>query len=282
MKLEGRTQDVVPKESHLFSLLDGPFQVLYRQRVFRPDIHITALASDSIGGDEHSFENQMRVAFQNAPVHESSGVPFVGIADDIFHISGSTPGESPFPSRGETRAPAATEAGPFHFLDYLLRGHGEENLAQRPVALAGNVIADLRRVDPSVVAENPAHLALIEGDLVIVNHRATRDRVDVKQSLQDPTTQKRFGDNLRNIFDGHLLVKDLLRENDDHRPSFAKTMATRAHDVSQSLKALLTDLLFEGQTNLLASPCPATCPSANGHTSLIGVSLTDNTLSQFL
>ncbi len=116
----------------------------------------------------------MRVSFQNAPVHEGSGIPFVGIADDVFHISGSAPGETPFPSRGETRAPAAPQPRLFHFLDHLLRGHGEENLAQGRIASAGNVIADLRRIDPSVVAENPAHLALIERDLVIVGDHPAR------------------------------------------------------------------------------------------------------------
>ncbi len=45
-------------------------------------------------------------------------------------------------------------------------------------------------------------------------------------------------------------------------------------DIGLSLKALLPDLLYEGQSNLLASPGPATCPSANGHTGLIRVSLT--------
>ena len=55
--------------------------------VFGPHIDIALAGADGIGGDEHPFEDRMGIAFQNGPVHERPGIPFVGIADDVLHVS---------------------------------------------------------------------------------------------------------------------------------------------------------------------------------------------------
>jgi len=70
-------------------MLDG-------QRVFRAHIDIAYPRPDGISGDQHAFQNEVRVALQDAPVHEGPGVPLVGIAHNIFGGSLRPAGEPPF------------------------------------------------------------------------------------------------------------------------------------------------------------------------------------------
>jgi len=51
---------------------------------------------------------------------------------------------------------------------------------------------------------------------------------------------------LGNIFHGDLLVKDLLRKDDDYRPPLTETVASRAHHIRLAGQTLFSDLFDKG------------------------------------
>ena len=265
---------MISEKAHLLCLSDGDLQVLHSQRVFRADIDITALRSDRIGCDEHSFENEMGVSFKHAPIHEGAGVPFVRITDEILDVARGAAGETPFPSCRKPGSSPAPQSRFLNLIDHLLRRHGGENLAQGRITSAADVIPDLRRIDPAVVAEDLAHLSLIERNIVIVGDHPACRGIGVEQSLDEAFLKEGLRDNLRDIANRHLLIEDLLGKDDDDRSPFAETMAAGAHHIGFSLKALLSDLFDKGESYLLASPGPASCPAANGDTRLLRISST--------
>ena len=46
-------------------------------------INISLIAPNCIGPDEHTLDDAVRIALQQAPVHVSTGVAFVGVADNV-------------------------------------------------------------------------------------------------------------------------------------------------------------------------------------------------------
>ena len=126
------------------------------------------MRSDRVGGDEHSFQDEMGISFENAPIHEGAGVPFVRVTDEILHSAGRATGETPFPPCRKPGSSPAPQSRFLNLIDHLLRGHGGECLAQGRIASAADVIPDLRRIDPAVIAKDFAHLPLIERNIVII------------------------------------------------------------------------------------------------------------------
>ena len=45
---------------------------------------IALLRADRVAGDGHAFEHAVRVALQDAAVHERAGVALVAVADDVL------------------------------------------------------------------------------------------------------------------------------------------------------------------------------------------------------
>ena len=67
----------------------------------------------------------MRVSLQYGAVHESPGVTFIGIADDIFGVSGGTTAELPLAPGGETGTATTTQPGCCYLGDNLFRARIE-------------------------------------------------------------------------------------------------------------------------------------------------------------
>jgi hypothetical protein len=74
---------------------------------------------------------------------------------------------------------------------------------------------NIRGFDPPVIAQDPAHLALEERNLMIIGDSPAGSGVYIEKPLHHPAPQQGFGDDLRYIYDRNLLVKDLLGQ-DDH------------------------------------------------------------------
>ena len=84
VKIERRFENAAAQQAALLGLFDRGLQPADRQRIFGADINESLGRADGVGGDGHAFEDAVRVAFQNATVHERAGVAFVGVANDVF------------------------------------------------------------------------------------------------------------------------------------------------------------------------------------------------------
>ena len=171
-KSKPRAEDVLAQQAALAGLGQGDFQPLDGQRILGPDVDVSALGADGVSGDGHAFDHAVRIAFQHAAVHERAGIAFVGVADDELLVACGLAGELPLSPGGEARAAAAAQAGNVHRFDQRLGVVLRDGLGEGLVAVAGDVVVDLLRVDHAAVAQEDFLLPLEEVHVGRVGHGA--------------------------------------------------------------------------------------------------------------
>ncbi len=63
MKTQAGTEDIIAKQSIIGHLLQRQLQALDSQGIFGTDVDVALGGADSIGADEHAFQNGVRVSF---------------------------------------------------------------------------------------------------------------------------------------------------------------------------------------------------------------------------
>ena len=119
----------------------------------------------------HALEQPVRVALDHRAVHERARVALVGVADQVFLLGAACRGRTchflpvgkPPPPR--PRSPLASTV-----VADLLGRLPRERAGEGPVAAAGDVFVDARRVDEAAVGQHPAGLRGEERMLVEVGH----------------------------------------------------------------------------------------------------------------
>ncbi len=81
-----------------------------RQGVFGADVDVALAGADGVGGDGHAFEDALRIALQDAAVHESAGVALVAVADDVFLGAAGLGDRAPLEAGGIAAAATAAQA----------------------------------------------------------------------------------------------------------------------------------------------------------------------------
>ncbi len=145
-------QNVLTQQAVLVALLDGELEPLDGQRVFGAAVDVTLVRAHGVAGDGHAFDDAVRIALQDAAVHECSGVAFVGVADGVLDATWGLATQLPFQAGEEASATAAAQAGALGLLNHLIRRHLCERLAQRGIALARDVLVNAFGIDQAAVA----------------------------------------------------------------------------------------------------------------------------------
>ena len=83
-KLKGVLQMLLPSSPRRRASRKATRQPADRQRILRADIDVALACADRVGGDRHAFEHALRIAFQNAAIHERAGVALVAVADHVL------------------------------------------------------------------------------------------------------------------------------------------------------------------------------------------------------
>ena len=146
------------------------------------------MCADGITADGHSFQNAVRIAFQNGTVHKCTWVTFVGIYYYIFFFRLIACCEFPFLPGRETCTTAAANAGFFYFGDDFSRCHGGQCSAQALVCVVGNCFVDIFRIDGTAVAQCNTLLLLEERDMAHVRSFSVFSRNIVQQTFYQLTT----------------------------------------------------------------------------------------------
>ncbi len=157
-EMEVRAADFFSQKALCVGLLDGNLQPLNGLGILGSNINVAFVRADGVAGDEHAFQNGMRVAFQNAAIHERAGISFVGIADDKLAVAWGQAGEAPLHPGGEAGSPTAPQTRVDHDTN---QGVGREllhGILDCFVAALGNIIVDRFRIDETAVAKYDAHL----------------------------------------------------------------------------------------------------------------------------
>ncbi len=262
IEVKAGSQDVLAQQAVFLGLVDGDVQAVDGQRILGPAVDVTLMGADGLGGDDHAFQNGVRVGLQDAAVHEGARVAFVGVAQHVFDVARRGGGELPFHARRETGAAAAAQTRIEDLLDDLIRRHFGQGLGHAGITVPGDVLVDLLRIDEAAVSEDPQILEGEEGDLLHRGDDPGGDGFPVEQSLQntplDEVLLHQFGDILG--FDHH--VDDALRIDDHDGTHGAETVAAGFHQfdfVGQAPFIQFGDqFLFDRE----ASGCMTACSSA--------------------
>ena len=81
---------------------------------------IALAGADGVGRNRHAFDHAVRIAFQDAAIHERAGVAFVAVADDVLHVAGGLGHRAPLQSGRITAAAAPAQAALGDLLDHVL------------------------------------------------------------------------------------------------------------------------------------------------------------------
>ena len=100
----------------------------------------------------------MRIAFQNAAVHEGAGIAFVAVADNILFGAGRFGNRSPFQTGWKPGATATAQTALRDFFDNLRRFQFGERVMQCRVTTNGDVIFDALRINDAAVGADDVHL----------------------------------------------------------------------------------------------------------------------------
>ena len=101
----------------------------------------------------------MRVALQDAAVHEGAGVALVGVADDELSLGRLLGDGGPLQPGRVAGAAAAAQAAPRDLRDDLGRAHLTQDVVQGLVPSGLDVRLDPVRLDQPAVLQDDGHLA---------------------------------------------------------------------------------------------------------------------------
>ncbi|MPN11851.1 hypothetical protein SDC9_159159 [bioreactor metagenome] len=173
----------------------------------------------------------MRVAFEHRPVHKGTGVAFVGVAQHIFLIALGPCGKAPLHPCRESGAAAAAQARCLDHIDYLLRRHFGQYLAQCPVSVKRYVFVDFLGVDQSAVAQHDTFLLLIEIGFIERLDAAFLNGFLIQKAFYHTAFQKMLFHDFRNILHLYAAVKTSFRIYDHDRAQCTKAKTTRHNNL---------------------------------------------------
>src|ERR1700683_5067955 len=91
--------------------------------IFAAYIDVALVRADRAAGDDHAFDQLVRVHFHQRTILAGSRFAFIGVRQDIFRLGGVFGNETPLQSGGKARAATPAEVRLLHFVDDLIRRH---------------------------------------------------------------------------------------------------------------------------------------------------------------
>ena len=123
-------------------------------------------APQTDAGDEHPFQDLVRIAFVDAAILVDVRFALVRVDSDELGTGSRLAAALPLDACREARATAAAQPGGRHLGDRLFGCHLEEHLAQGAVGAAGDGVFDGIGLDDPEILHDDADLMLEEGMLV--------------------------------------------------------------------------------------------------------------------
>ena len=136
-------------------LLDSDLQAAESQRILGAHVQIALGGPDGVSADGHALEHSVGITLKHGAIHESAGVAFVTVADEVLDPvgRGGGGGEAPLEAGGETGSAPAAQAGLGDLLHDLRGRHLREDLVQGLVAVGFKVVVDVLRADEAHVPQ---------------------------------------------------------------------------------------------------------------------------------
>jgi len=231
IKGEIRAQNIFSQKAHFPCVRNRLGQMRYGERIFVPDVDVALVRADRVSADDHAFDHTVGIAFHEAAVHVGAGIAFIAVGDDILGIAMRPAHAFPLDGRVKSSAAAAPEAGFFHFADNGFGRHFGKHFTQRLIAVDGKIIFNARRIDHAVLAENHPVLLFVKGQVFLAEKCFLGFRMAVQQAADHFAFGDGFGDDFRNVFDFHVLIKIFVGMDDHHGAFFAESQASGGQHV---------------------------------------------------
>ena len=230
VEVEPRAENVLAEQAVFAGLGDGNLEPLDGERVFGADVDEAVVGVDAPAADHHGFDDRIRVAFHDGTVHERARIAFVRIADDVFVGGVELAGDFPLQSGREAGAAAAAQAAGLDVGEHL-GAVALQAVGQGLVAVAGDVLQDVLRIDETAVAERDAHLLAVEIHVLGVTDVGAGGRVLVEQALDLLALDDVRRDDLFHVIRTDGGVEGVVRHNFDNGAFLAEAEAAGNEDV---------------------------------------------------
>jgi hypothetical protein len=165
------------------------------------------------------------VALHGTTVHKGTRVTLVSITDYILYRTRRFAAELPLQAGGEASTTTTSQTGAFYLINYLLRGHLKQHVAQGLVTTYGNVVFYPLRVDVTAITKDNTLLLLIEVYIPIIRYCLTVNGVLIKKMCYWLSITKVRLDNLWDIINANVSIKDTFRFNDNNGTLLAEAVA---------------------------------------------------------
>ena len=173
-------EDVLADQAESLGVGDGLAEALDRQRILAADVVVASLGAAGDAGDQHAFEDPVRIALVDAAVLVDVRLAFVGVADDELGRGPRLAAAFPLDAGREAGAAAAAQIRGGDLGDGLFCSQLEQDLEVGAVGAAGDGVFDRVGIDDPDVFQDDAVLVLEEGVLV--------ERRDRRRSAFSPRT----------------------------------------------------------------------------------------------
>ncbi len=271
VEIKVRPEDILAQQAHLTGLMDGDVQAPDRDGVFSPDVNVTLLCPNSIGRNGHPFQDPVGIAFEGAPVHESSRVAFIRVADDILDWVFLSPDKLPFQPGGKACTSPSPQARCLNHVDDLGGSKFRDDLTQGSVAFPGDVFFNDFRVNDAAVFQHQAALLLEKVDFSHIGNGEVRFGLMVQELLDDPSLEEVLLHQVRHIFGLDLDVEDAFRIDHHVWPEATKPEAARLYHQDLPVQPFGRQLLAQGFLELLTARGVTTSSAANKYVGAVNL-----------
>src|SRR5712691_4595980 len=155
LEVEARALDVLAEQARVVSLLDGIAQDAPGLDVLAPDVDEAQVRAEGARGDEHAFDQSVRIPLHEIAVLEGAGLALVRVDHEIARRRRALGDEAPLHTGGKARAAQPAEVG---LLDLLGDGGRLHALGLLPALVAAALSIDaesMRVLDVEVAREDP-------------------------------------------------------------------------------------------------------------------------------
>ena len=221
----------------------------------------------------------MGVTFHAGTVHESTGVAFVTIADDVFETL-FLMGSNLFPllAGRESCTAAATQTGIGNFFNNLFFAQLEKALCQGGITADGEILFNAFSIDVAAMLQNAAGLLFVERNVLLALVKLAV--LVIAEALNESAADQRLLNDLFHVIRRALAVEPAFRLNADQRAHLTETVAAgllKAGDrftggnVQRDFKSLAMEshLVFQFFKNFQISACRAACTAADQNLTLL-------------
>src|SRR6185503_18842052 len=95
IEIEIGSEDFLSQKPFRLRLAQRLVQDAISQREFSPDVDEREVTIDGIGGDDHAFDQLVRVALENHAILAGARLTFIGVAAEVCRLAGILGNKAP-------------------------------------------------------------------------------------------------------------------------------------------------------------------------------------------